>query len=61
MVGRAYCSAKRSTSPTRAEPEYDYAAKFFDTRTVLGLPLLREGVPIGVITICRDGSRTFYR
>ena len=37
----------------RADPEYDYAAKFFEPRSVLGVPLLREGLPIGVIIIFR--------
>ena len=37
----------------RVDPEYDYGAKFFEARSVLGVPLLREGVPIGVIIIFR--------
>jgi GAF domain-containing protein len=37
----------------RADPEYDYGTKFFEPRSVLGVPLLREGVPIGVIIIFR--------
>jgi len=37
----------------RADPDYDYGAKFFEARSVLGVPLLREGAPIGVIIIFR--------
>ena len=37
----------------RADPEYDYGTKFFEPRSVLGVPLLREGVPLGVIIIFR--------
>ena len=37
----------------RADPDYDYGTKFFEPRAVLGVPLLREGVPIGVIIIFR--------
>jgi GAF domain-containing protein len=37
----------------RADPEYDYGTKFLEPRSVLGVPLLREGVPIGVIIIFR--------
>jgi signal transduction histidine kinase len=37
----------------RADPEYDYGTKLFEPRSVLGVPLLREGVPIGVIIIFR--------
>ena len=36
-----------------ADPEFDYGTKFFEPRSVLGVPLLREGVPIGVIIIFR--------
>jgi signal transduction histidine kinase len=43
----------------RADPEYDYAAKFFEPRSVLGVPLLREGVPIGVIIIFRTEVQPF--
>ena len=37
----------------RADPDYDYGTKFFEPRSVLGVPLLREGVPLGVIIIFR--------
>ena len=43
----------------RADPEYEYAAKFFEPRSVLGVPLLREGVPIGVIIIFRTEVEPF--
>ncbi|HXV82458.1 MAG TPA: GAF domain-containing protein, partial [Candidatus Binatia bacterium] len=34
-----------------ADPEYKYTDKFMNFMSVLGVPLLREGVPIGVIVI----------
>ena len=43
----------------RADPEYDYGTKFFEPRSVLGVPLLREGVPIGVIIIFRTEVKPF--
>ena len=43
----------------RADPEYEYAAKFFEPRSVLGVPLLREGAPIGVIIIFRTEVQPF--
>src|SRR5262245_47380461 len=42
----------------RADPEYDYV-KFFEPRSVLGVPLLREGIPIGVIIIFRTEVEPF--
>src|SRR5262249_38167159 len=45
-----------------ADPEYTYAHQLGDRRrfrTVLGVPVLREGTPIGVITLARNSVRAF--
>src|SRR5262249_39841716 len=46
-----------------ADPEYTLkeAAKIGGTRTVLGLPLLREGNPIGVMILQRKTVRPFIQ
>jgi len=43
----------------RADPEYHYVEQLENFRAVLGVPLLREGVPIGVIIIFRTDARPF--
>ena len=54
VVGRVVLQRQAVHIPDlKADPEYNYAAKLFEPRTVLGVPLLREGVPIGVIIIFR--------
>jgi signal transduction histidine kinase len=44
-----------------ADPEYTFAAaqKLGAFRTILGLPMLREGVPIGVLALTRSEMRPF--
>ncbi len=43
----------------RADPEYHYVPQLVDFRAILGVPLLREGVPIGVIVIFRTDATPF--
>jgi signal transduction histidine kinase len=43
----------------RADPEYHYVPQLVDFRAILGVPLLREGVPIGVIIIFRTDAKPF--
>jgi signal transduction histidine kinase len=44
-----------------ADPEYTFveAQKFGDYRTVIGVPMLREGIPIGVLSLTRSKVRPF--
>ncbi len=43
------------------DPEYTWAGpqKFGEYRTMLGVPLMREGTPIGVLALTRDKPRPF--
>src|SRR5262249_6724962 len=44
-----------------ADPDYTFveAQKLGDFRTILGVPMLREGVPIGVLALTRSEVRLF--
>jgi signal transduction histidine kinase len=48
-------------SDVTADPEYTWleAQRLGDFRTVLAVPMLREGVPIGVLTLARSKVRPF--
>ncbi|MGB7949493.1 MAG: GAF domain-containing protein, partial [Candidatus Binatia bacterium] len=43
----------------RADPEYHYVERLEEFRAILGVPLLREGIPIGVIIIFRTDAWPF--
>ena len=45
----------------QADPEYTWAGpqKFGEYRTMLGVPLMREGTPIGVLAMTRNRPRPF--
>jgi signal transduction histidine kinase len=60
-VGRALLEGRAVHIPdVRADSEYSFEAQRFDTyRTVLGVPMLREGVPIGVLALTRSEVRPF--
>src|SRR5262245_42171196 len=60
VVGRVVVERRAvQISDLRADPEYNYGARFFESRTTLGVPLLRDGVPIGVIIIFRTEVEPF--
>jgi GAF domain-containing protein len=62
VVGRVLLTGKSVQIPdVLADPEYAYreAAKIGGWRTILGVPLLRERVPIGVLVLHRAIVRPF--
>jgi two-component system, NtrC family, sensor kinase len=62
VVGRALLERKAVQIPdVFADPEYEVTeiAKIGGFRTIIGAPLLREGVPIGIITLQRQNVRPF--
>jgi GAF domain-containing protein len=62
-AGRALLEGKAIHIPdVHADPEYTFDAKRFDAyRTIIGVPMLREGVPIGVMTLTRFRSQAIHR
>src|SRR5262249_18573515 len=62
VVGRVLLEGKSVQIPdVLADPEYTLReiARVGDFRTILGVPLLREGVPIGVFALHRAAVRPF--
>ena len=62
VLGRAVTELKpMQVSDVEVDPEYTLteARKIGGFRTVLGVPLLREGVPIGVVMVTRNTVRPF--
>ena len=62
VLGRALSECKVVQIPdVEADPEYNLveARRLGDFRTVLGVPMLREGKPIGVFALARSEVRQF--
>src|SRR5262249_37410761 len=60
MSGRAFLEGKIVHVPdVRADPDYVVLDRQFHVRTALGVPLLREGTPMGVIVLQRSTVRPF--
>jgi len=62
ILGRAVTERKPiQVNDVEADPEYTFqeGQRLGGFRTVLGIPLLREGVPIGVIVLTRNEVRPF--
>jgi signal transduction histidine kinase len=60
-AGRALLEGKAvHIDDVRADSEYNFEAQRLDSyRTIIGVPMLREGVPIGVLTLTRSEVRPF--
>jgi signal transduction histidine kinase len=61
VAGRALLEGRAiHIADVKADPEYAFEAQKLDPyRTLLGVPMLREGVPIGVLTLIRSEMRPF--
>jgi len=62
VMGRALLEGRTvHIEDAREDPDYTFneALKFGGVRTVLGVPMLREGVPIGVMSLSRVEVRPF--
>ena len=61
-TGRALLEGKViHIADVRADPEYTFAEaqRLGDFRTIIGVPMLREGRPVGVLTLTRSKIRPF--
>ena len=60
-AGRALLEGRPIHIPdVKADPDYTFEAQKFDAyHTILGVPMLREGIPIGVLTLIRTEVRPF--
>src|SRR5262249_2755599 len=62
VTGRALLEGKAVHIPdVEADPEYTWveAQRLGGYRTVLGIPMLREGIPVGVLALTRDDVKPF--
>src|SRR5262249_40946224 len=60
VVGRTLLEGKVvQIEDIRSDPEYDQRGAVAGVRTMLGVPLLRDGSPIGVIILVRGIVRKF--
>jgi GAF domain-containing protein len=62
LAGRVVIASKAvQIADVLADPEYEFieGAKVGGTRTMLGVPLLREGTPVGVIALSRRTVQPF--
>jgi two-component system NtrC family sensor kinase len=62
VIGRALLEGKAVHIPdVKADPEYTFVEgqRLGAFRTVLGVPMLREGIPIGVLALTRSEVRPF--
>ena len=62
IAGRAMASlAPTQIADVLADPDYDFkeGARIGGTRTMLAVPLVREGAPIGVVVLSRKTVRAF--
>src|SRR5262249_14910530 len=62
IVGRVVLSGKAAqVADIQSDPEFTFRriSEIGETRTVLGVPMLREGVPVGVIVLTRRKVEPF--
>jgi signal transduction histidine kinase/DNA-binding response OmpR family regulator len=62
LIGRAGLERRTVHIPDAlVDPEYRWqdSQKLGGVRTILGVPMLQDGVPIGVIVVCRDEVQPF--